>query len=107
MKLVIAIVNQEDTAQVTHSLNRAGYSSTRFASQGSFLLQDNTTFLIGVDEDRVEEAKRIVKSNVQRHQRPVGGLSPEHYGYPVEDAADVTVGGVTMFVLDVEQFERS
>ena len=106
MKMVIAIVNQEDVTQVAHGLNRGGFSSTRFASQGSYLVSDNTTFLIGVDEERVEEVKRIIIRSVHRQERHLPLLPPEHYGYPVDDTAQVTVGGATIFVVNVEQFER-
>lgn len=106
MKLVIAIVNQDDATRVSNALNSGGYSSTRFASQGSYLFTDNTTFLVGVDEERVEEVKRIIAASVHRREHPLPPLPTEHYGYPVDDDQRVTVGGATIFVVDTEQFER-
>lgn len=106
MKLVIAIVNQEDVSQVACELTRGGFSSTRFSSRGGYLGQDNTTILVGVDGERVEEVKRIIIQNVHRQERRLPVELADYCGYPVDDAATVTVGGVTIFVVDVEQFER-
>lgn len=106
MKLVIAIVNQEDVTQVTHALNSGGYSSTRLASQGSYLVTDNTTFLVGVDEERVEDVKQRIIRSVHRRERRLPTFSAEHYGYNVDEGTQVTVGGVTIFVVNVEEFER-
>lgn len=105
MKLVIAIVNQKDVNQVACELTRGGFSSTRFASRGSYLLQDNTTFLIGVDEERVKDVKRIIVQNVHRQEQRLSMVPEDCCGYP-DDTATVTVGGATIFVVDMEQFER-
>ncbi len=106
MKLVIAIVNQEDVEQVAHGLNRGGFSSTRFLSQGSYLTHENTTFLIGVDEERVDEVKSIIRENVRRQEWRLPPMRPEHYAFPMDEDERVTVGGATIFVVELEQFQR-
>lgn len=106
MKLVIAIINQQDVEQVAHALTCGGFDSTRFASRGSYLLEDNTTFLVGVDENRVNEVKRIVENSVHRQSRTLPHMKQGHYGYTPDESDSVTVGGATIFVVDIEQFER-
>lgn len=106
MKLLIAIVNQEDADQVSRGLNSGGFSSTRYSSQGSYLTENNTTFLVGVDEERVEDVKRIIIRSVHRRQRPLPQLPPEHYGFLPDEDTPVIVGGATIFVVEAEQFQR-
>jgi uncharacterized protein YaaQ len=106
MKLVIAIINLEDVAAVSDALNSRGYSSTLLASKGSFLVEDNMTFLVGVDETLVSDVKQTIIRSVHRREKELPNHGSSHYGYEVDENAQVVVGGVTMFVVDVEQFER-
>jgi uncharacterized protein YaaQ len=48
MKLVIAIVHDDDAGELIRSLTEAGYSITKLATTGGFLKAGNTTLLIGV-----------------------------------------------------------
>ena len=79
MKLIIAIVNSDDSTIVQASLTKEGYFVTKLSTTGGFLKKGNTTFFIGTDE--------------------MG-----EFFTPI--MVDVMVGGATVFVLDVEQFEK-
>ena len=64
MKLIIAIINRDDSKAVTQSLTKQGFSSTRLSTTGGFLLSSNVTVLVGVDEEAVnahilEESKKL------------------------------------------------
>ncbi|WP_297214549.1 cyclic-di-AMP receptor, partial [uncultured Flavonifractor sp.] len=48
MKLVLAIINHDDANTVTQSLTKKGFSSTKLATTGGFLMAGNVTILIGV-----------------------------------------------------------
>ncbi|MBI9048496.1 MAG: cyclic-di-AMP receptor [Anaerolineaceae bacterium] len=63
MKLIIAIVNDSDSDKVTHALTSDDYRVTFIASTGGFLRRGHSTFLIGLEDDRVEKAISIVKEN--------------------------------------------
>lgn len=52
MKLIIAIVQDEDAFRLISNLMSEGYGVTKLASTGGFLRAGNTTLLIGVNEDR-------------------------------------------------------
>ena len=52
MKLVFAIVNNEDGNLVMRELNKAGFSVTKMASTGGFLRAGNTTLLVGTTKKR-------------------------------------------------------
>ena len=108
MKLVVAIVQGEDAGQTVQALNASGFSVTRLASSGGFLQQGNATLLVGVDDDRVEQVLALVRSNCRERNHYLTPMPPMVepgellMPFPVE----VQVGGATIFVVDVEQFEK-
>lgn len=108
MKLVVAIVQGEDAGQTVAALSQAGISVTRLASSGGFLQQGNATLLIGVDAERVGQVIEIIRENCRERNRYLTPMPPmvepgEFFmPYPVE----VQVGGATVFVIDVERFEK-
>lgn len=109
MKLIIAIIQDEDTPRLLGKLMESGFYATKLATTGGFLKAGNTTLLMGVEDERVKEAtvviEKVCKSRKQMTTAATstagaagGGYSP----YPVE----VTVGGATVFVLSVDQFTK-
>lgn len=107
MKLIFAIVNGDDSQPVSKALMENGFFATKLASTGGFLSSGNTTFLICTENERVDEAIQIIASKSRRRkefvQNTVHGLSSETPGsFPME----VNVGGATIFVTDVERFEK-
>ena len=108
MKLVVAIVQGEDAARTVEALSGAGLSVTRLASSGGFLQQGNATLLVGVEEERVEQVLTLVRTNCRERSHYLTPMPPMlepgevFMPFPVE----VQVGGATIFVLDVERFEK-
>ncbi len=108
MKLVVAIVQDEDAGNLTDSLVEAGFGATRINTAGGFLRHGNATVLVGVEEERVSEVLVVVRRNCTTRMQYINPMPPamepgEFYmPYPVE----VQVGGAVIFVLDVERFER-
>ena len=84
-----------------------GFSATKLATTGGFLKAGNTTLLLGVDDERIQEAVQLIesvcKSRKQITTAPAaltGIAHGEYTTYPVE----VTVGGATLFILSIDQF---
>ena len=108
MKLIIAIVQDEDASRVVAALMSGGFSATKLATTGGFLRAGNTTLLIGVDDAKYQDAmdiiERVCKSRKQiaTSPSPVAGSTGVYVPYPVE----VMVGGATVFVMSVEQFKK-
>ena len=106
MKLIIAIVQDEDAARLVSNLMNEGYSVTKLATTGGFLRAGNTTLISGVEDDQLQDAlsviEKICKSRKQiaTSPSPVAGTTGVYVPYPIE----VMVGGATVFVLNVEQF---
>ena len=106
MKLLIAIVNQDDEGLVAAGLSAGGYMSTRFHSHGGYLIKDNVTFLVGTADEEVERVKKIIHANVHRRETILRPASPEYAGYAADENRTVVVSGATIFVVNAEQFER-
>ena len=61
MKLVFAIVHNDDSAIVSSALTQKGFFVTKLSTTGGFLMVGNTTLLIGTEDEKVEEVKEIFK----------------------------------------------
>ena len=62
MLLLIAVVQDQDVNRLLTALLEKGYRATKLASTGGFLRQGNTTLLIGVQEEQLEEVNSISKA---------------------------------------------
>lgn len=106
MKLIYAIVSNDDSSTVSSELTKVGFFATKLSSTGGFLMAGNTTFMICTEDDKVDEAIEIISKKSKKRSQMVP--TPSSYGmngftpYPVE----VTVGGATIFVTNVERFEK-
>ena len=108
MRLVVAIVHNEDAGALVDALLEKEHRATRLHSSGGFLKQSNATILVGVEDDRVDEIIDIVRATCTARTQIVNAMPPiiepgEFFmPYPLE----VEVGGATVFVVPVERFER-
>lgn len=104
MKLIIAIVQDQDAPSLIDELTERDFRITKLASSGGFLKSGNTTLLMGVDDDKVDEALKIIEDNCKTREITTSLLSVTMPGdtyipYPLE----VSVGGATIFIVDVDQ----
>lgn len=108
MKLVIAVVQDKDSNRLATALVKEGFRATKLASTGGFLKAGNTTFMIGIEDERIPDVMRTIKANCQVRDQlvtpvsPMGGTTDSYIPFPVE----VQVGGAAVFVLPVERFEH-
>jgi len=86
MKLIIAIVRDEECEQISQSLLEKEFRVTRIASTGGFLRRGMTTLMIGVKDEKVDEAIHLV-----------GDMCTPGADSPGTRCA-------TLFVLNVDQF---
>ncbi|MBP3372618.1 MAG: cyclic-di-AMP receptor, partial [Clostridia bacterium] len=104
MKLIIAIVQDEDSSRLVSKLMNEGFGVTKLATTGGFLRAGNTTLLVGVDDDKFDAAmaviEKVCKSRKQIATAPtsMSGVNGVYSPYPIE----VQVGGATVFVLSVD-----
>lgn len=106
MKLVIAIVNNDDCHTVLDEITRAGFSATKLSTSGGFLRAGNATLLIGVDDEKLEELLEIIGKFCSKRKQIVQTQPSFNADFFVSVPVEVSVGGATVFVLDVEQFHK-
>lgn len=87
MKLIIAIIKDEDNDIVSRSLTEKDFRVTFIASTGGFLRSGRSTLLIGVENERVEDALKIIRSSCKKPEK--------------SDEKQATI-----FVLKVDQFTQ-
>ena len=105
MKLIFAIVNKDDSNAVANALIKGGFPTTKLATTGGFLKAGNTTFMLGIDDDRVDEVIDLITKYSKKRTQMVSSAvygTAEYTSFPVE----VTVGGATVFVTDVNRYEK-
>lgn len=108
MKIILAIVQDKDSNRLANEFIDANIRATKLSTTGGFLKAGNSTFIIGIDDERVEEALALIKETCQSRKQYVSApvtldiTMDGQVPYPVE----VEVGGATVFVLPVEGFHQ-
>ena len=105
MKMITAIISKKDSDNVCHALSEAGFYFTKMASSGGFLSGGNTTVLIGTEADKVKTAMGIIRSNCSRRSENLPTTMQQGSG-AMTSSTQVVVGGATVFVSEVEEFEK-
>jgi len=85
MKLIIAIINDQDTDKVSDQLTKESFRVTCIASTGSFLRSGRSTLLIGTEDKRVPRAIELLRETTSPPKDP-----KEHKA--------------TVFVVDVKEY---
>ncbi len=106
MKLITAIVNKEDSKSVCNELLRNKFYVTRLATTGGFLMAGNMTLLIGTEDERVDACIACISKCCKQRTEIVPGAASIGLGLESAMPIEVTVGGATVFVTNVERFEK-
>ncbi|MBR2810198.1 MAG: cyclic-di-AMP receptor [Solobacterium sp.] len=106
MKLILAIVSNDDASAVSSALTRNNFYMTRLATTGGFLRAGNTTIIIGTEDELVDKAIEVIGSEAKRRTEMVPSTASYDIGRYASFPVEVQVGGATIFVLDVEQFMK-
>ncbi len=106
MKLIFAIVSNEDASRVQTALTSANFQVTRLATTGGFLMAGDTTFLCGTDNDKVDEVVAIVSEHSKSRTHTIPSAASYGVGMYTTYPVKVPVGGATIFVTDIDRFEK-
>lgn len=109
MKMITAIVQNDDANKLISALRENGFSCTKLSSTGGFLSSGNTTILSGVDDDRVDDEIQIIRNICRTKKKVTAAIPPSSFstvgGY-LPHTIEVTVGGAVVFVTPVDRFEK-
>ena len=111
MKMIFAIMHSEDVDETVDELNKKNYWVTKLSTTGGFLKNKNVTLVIGTEEENVPGAVKIIKECAGKRKSIKYTMPSMSSGniYPGANnmiPIDMEVGGCTVFVLDVEQYEK-
>jgi uncharacterized protein YaaQ len=87
MKLILTILQEADKDNVSKALNDADYRVTILPSTGGYFRRGNSTLLIGVEKEKVEDVIQLIRENCAAPDEP--GLKR-----------------ATIFVMKVDRFEQ-
>jgi len=103
-RLMTAVIQVQDVDPAMEALTQAGFLVTHMSSSGGFLGSRNETLLIGLSAGNEERVTQILAETCRRRV--------EYVATPLEGApfhlpltTPVTVGGATVFTIDVEHYE--
>jgi uncharacterized protein YaaQ len=102
-RIMTAVVQEQDVENAINALIHVGISITRLASTGGFLGRRNATLIIGVNESQVEAAVQALTSSCRRRVEYVA-TPLEGSPLPFPSPTPITVGGATIFTLEVERY---
>ncbi|MBQ1318015.1 MAG: cyclic-di-AMP receptor [Solobacterium sp.] len=104
MKLILAIVSNDDASDVSSALTKENFYVTRLATTGGFLRAGNTTIIVGTEDERVQQCIDIIGEQSKRRTEIVPSTASYDVGRYSSFPVEVEIGGATIFVLDVEKF---
>ncbi|HBQ63902.1 MAG TPA: hypothetical protein DD727_03060, partial [Clostridiales bacterium] len=114
----------DDAKNVSGELNKNGFRVTRLNSSGGFLKTGNVTLMLGVQDGDLDKAVKTIKRHSRVRRQVTGPAPATDHTLPSfsafnavmgdnEDAAprffsdqmtEITVGGATIFITNVEKF---
>ena len=108
MKLLIAIIQEQDMDKLSKVLAKANIFATLLQSQGTFLKQKNITVLMAFEENNIDNVLKIFKKCCVAKKEllsapPVSSLPGE---FITPGPTEITVGGATIMILDINKFEK-
>jgi uncharacterized protein YaaQ len=107
MKLVVAIVHADDAGGLEKALTRAGHGVTNLKSAGGFCANRTPPYWLACPSTRSSPYYKSFESAVTAAMNtfaPCLMLEPGEMYMPY--GMEVEIGGATVFVLDVDRFEK-
>ncbi|KRN74884.1 hypothetical protein IV73_GL001007 [Weissella kandleri] len=106
MKMITAVVQDKDANKLGNVFVKNNVRATRTATSGGFLRAGNTTFMIGVEDERVEEVLTLIQETAKARKQYVTPAASLDLSFESMNAMpmEVQVGGATVFVQNIEQF---
>ena len=105
MKLLVGIVNSDDANELLNEMNKLSFQATKLSTSGGFLKTGNITCLVGVEEERLDELISVFEKCCSRRTQMVPTAPPFiGEGFLSTAPVEITIGGATIFILDVDKF---
>jgi uncharacterized protein YaaQ len=104
-RLLMAVIQAQDSDSAVSALETIGVTVTKLPSVGGFLGRRNATLLMGLpDDNRAKAVEALNKTCRQRIEYIAVPL--ESAPFPLPAPTPITIGGATVFALEVEYYEE-
>ncbi len=103
--LLLAIVQAQDMENADNALCEMGIESSQLPSHGGFLGRKNSTLLIPINEDQLDDTLNAIRENCRQRIEYIA-VPLESAPLPLPTPTPVTVGGATLFGLEIEHYEE-
>jgi len=101
-KLIAAMVQDQDVEELLNALVETDCWATKIQTTGGFLRGSNNIVLIGMDSEKVDLVLDVIRGHCHSRRQTV---YPKDAPFP-DEPVEVEIGGATLFVWDVEKYER-
>ncbi len=75
MKLVYAIIRDEDCDHVISRLNKDGFQVTKLSTTGGFMRRGNTTLMFCTHHEKVDPAVQLIEETIGPRQQNTSNKS--------------------------------
>ena len=107
MKLILAVIQNEDEDALTEAMEMEGMSVTRIGSSGGFLRASNVTLMMAVENQQVERVLALLGKHCKRRTKHMHPWVPSMEARErFLGAIPVEVGGAAVFILSLEHMEK-
>jgi uncharacterized protein YaaQ len=103
--LLIAVIQGQDADMAIQSLGEEGFRVTRLPSVGGFLGRKNATLMIGAKDEEVGKAVEILNQTCRQRVAFIA-VPMENAPLPMPAPTPITIGGASVFSIEVEQYEE-
>jgi len=103
--LLMAVVQSQDAESAENALVKVGLTVGRLPSAGGFLGRRNVTLLIGLPFDRISEANDLLNKNCRQRVEYIA-VPLESAPLPMPAPTPITIGGATIFAIEVDHLEE-
>lgn len=103
--MLLAIVQGQDAESAELALLQLNIHVTRLPSVGGFLGRRNATLMIGLPENLKTQAMAALNENCRQRVEYIA-VPLESAPLPLPAPTPITIGGATIFALEVERFEE-
>lgn len=103
--LLIAVIQTQDVESTENAIEKIGVSVVRLPSIGGFLGRRNVTLLIGLPSDKSQGTIKAIHENCRQRIEFIA-VPMESAPLPIPTPTPVTIGGATVFSIEVEHYEE-
>ncbi len=103
--LLIAVVQTQDTDNAHEALRKLDVSVQQLPSTGGFLGRKNSTLLIALPEEKKQPVIDALNSTCRQRIEYIA-VPLESAPLPLPTPTPISIGGATIFELEIEHYEE-